>query len=217
MKFDTRAPVAGLVRVACVEGDQIAYSKVEASLLAHSAKFSVQRYHTGSQAVSTLPLTRPDVVLVNSQLSDISGIEFAKRLSRLAPKLHIVMYGLQKEFRDVLLALTAGASGCVVTPCANADLLNAVRHGGFGLPFLCRRSLMCLINGLRNCDKSPNRELSWREHEVMAALIEKHSDKGVAEALHISPNTVRVHVAHLLQKLRATNRGHAIRRYLGLE
>lgn len=206
-----------IVRIACVESDEVAYWRTEQSLRAFLPAQSVERYDSGLGAVSGVPSNKPDMVLINSELSDISGLECTKRLNRLVPTLHIIVCSSRDNFHEVFLALAAGASGYMVTPARSADLVNAVRDAEDGLPFLCGRSLASIINGLRNCGKSLYGELSRREHEVMASLMEDCSNKGVADALHISANTARVHITHLLKKLHVTDRKKAIRRFLGVE
>ena len=206
------------MRVACIEPDTTAYSLIQHALASSSPSCSLERYWSGSQALSAFHSTRPNVFLINSDLPDIPGTECTHRLKRLAPELYIVVCSSRTGFHDVLSTLASGASGYVVAPPAKNDIVDAVRNGAKGIPFLCKRTLAAIVNVLHASGSTIfSRSLSLREQEVMACLLVEGSDKGIAERLHIAPKTVHVHVKSLLKKMQVHDRTKAVRRYWGLE
>jgi two-component system nitrate/nitrite response regulator NarL len=153
---------------------------------------------------------------MSSELPDIPGVECTCRLKRLVPEIHIVMCSSRTSFHDVSHALASGASGYLVAPAADDEIIDAVKRGEIGVPFLSNRAVAAIVKGLQDSgSRLCSSSLSIREHQVMLCLLAGKSDKAIADSLNISTNTARVHMRHLLRKMQAHCRTEAIQRYLG--
>ena len=127
------------------------------------------------------------------------------------------MRSVSSDFYHLFLALVAGASGYLVAPVADADLLAAVHQAQHRLPFLCRRAQATMVEAVHKCgSRLQLQRLSSREQQVIASMLGEGSDKAIGESLHISTNTAHVHVRHILKKLHTHSRLEAIRLLLGL-
>jgi DNA-binding NarL/FixJ family response regulator len=165
----------------------------------------------GAQAVRVAPAARPDVVILDLRLPDLSGVEVARRLIAADPAIRVLMLSAGGEQQDVLDALTAGALGYLVKSAKPAELVEAVARTAAGDPvFTVGLSGLVLGDYPRFAAASappvdPPR-LTGRETEVLRLVAQGLSYKQIAERLVISHRTVQNHVQNTLGKLQLHNR-----------
>jgi DNA-binding NarL/FixJ family response regulator len=165
----------------------------------------------GAQAVRVAPAARPDVVILDLRLPDLSGVEVARRLIAADPAIRVLMLSASGEQQDVLDALTAGALGYLVKSAKPAELVEAVARTATGDPvFTVGLSGLVLGDYPRFAAASappvdPPR-LTGRETEVLRLVAQGLSYKQIAERLVISHRTVQNHVQNTLGKLQLHNR-----------
>ncbi len=172
----------------------------------------------GREAMDVVLRERPDVVLMDIRMPEVDGVEATRQLTadpRLSTTrvLILTMFDLDEY---VFAALRAGASGFLLKDTLPEDLLAAVRvvAGGEALlsPGITRR---LVEEFLRRPDRAlapvPGLDLlTEREREVLQSLARGQSNAEIAEALFISPATVKTHVSHLLTKLDARDRAQLV-------
>jgi DNA-binding NarL/FixJ family response regulator len=163
---------------------------------------------TGAEAVRLATELRPDVVLLDPELSDADGIAIAELLRHRLPDTRVVILTASNEPSLVGRATAAGASGFLTKDGALGDVLNAVHtaHGG-GMTV----STDILARLLRStAPVTPGGGLTAREHEVLVLMAAGHDARAIARRLGISVHTCRGHVKAVLAKLGAHSQLEAV-------
>ena len=172
--------------------------------------------HDCRGAVEKATALRPDVVLMDLNLPDGSGVDAARQILATSPETGILVITMSADDDAVVAAMRAGARGYVVKGAGRADLLHAVATvaagGAVFSPAVAAR-LGGWFNGLA---AQPGREvfpqLSEREREVLDLVARGFDNRRIARELFLSEKTVRNHVSILLGKLEAADRAEAIAR-----
>ncbi|MFF3851519.1 response regulator [Micromonospora sp. NPDC002575] len=176
----------------------------------------------GRQAVRVAPAARPDLVVLDLQLPDISGVEVIRGLRAALPEVRVLMLSASGEQQSVLDAVKAGATGYLVKSAAPAEFLDAVRRTAAGEPVFTPGLAGLVLGEFRRLAgaggaaatrgaASAGRHadaprLTDRETEVLRLVAKGLSYKQIAERLGLSHRTVQNHVQNTLGKLQLHNR-----------
>ncbi|BCJ60419.1 response regulator [Micromonospora endophytica] len=168
----------------------------------------------GRQAVRVVAAARPDVVVLDLQLPDISGVEVIRGLRAAQPEVRVLMLSASGEQQEVLDAVKAGATGYLLKSAAQAEFLAAVRRTAAGEPVFTPGLAGLVLGEYRRLAASGQRapaeevapRLTERETEVLRLVAKGMSYKQIAERLALSHRTVQNHVQHTLGKLQLHNR-----------
>lgn len=206
-----------VIRVAVVEDDDSTRESLIALIDQAPGFRCVSSWATGNDALRNLPSSRPDVVLMDIRLPDLSGIECTRRLKTELPQVQFVMLTVFEDDKPVFEALSAGATGYILKRTPPAELLNAianVRAGGSPMSSQIARKV---VRSFRNVvgDAPDHPPLSPRENQILSLLSEGYRYKEVADRLTISIDTVRGHVRRIYEKLQVHSRTEAVVRYYG--
>jgi DNA-binding NarL/FixJ family response regulator len=170
----------------------------------------------GAAALSMIRRTRPDVVLMDIRMPGTDGIE-ATRQIRADPDCRDSVVLILTTFdtdEDVLEALRAGADGFLLKAAGPLRLRSAVRAAADGEPVFSpavARQVMAHAAAAAPPKPDPRLErLTAREREVLSALAQGEDNTTVAQAMRLSPETVRTYVSRLLAKLGATSRAQLV-------
>ena len=173
---------------------------------------------TADEAIRQIPLLKPDVVLMDINLSSQeSGIDCVKALKRRVPGTNFMMCTVYEEDEKIFEALSAGASGYILKKTPPSRLVEAIRElyeGGAPMSSQIARKVVAAFQG-RPTGTGELEELSNREREILEQLAKGLMYKEIAAALFISAETVRKHVYHIYEKLHVTNRVEAVNKYFG--
>ncbi|NLP62788.1 two-component system response regulator NarL [Paraburkholderia sacchari] len=167
---------------------------------------------SGREGVAMALELQPDVMLVDLNMPEMSGIETIALLRDQGVKARLVMLTVSDNERDVVAALRAGAHGYLLKDmepeelCAN---LEKVLKGTAVLSEAATGNLVQALSGSQSFRASETL-LSAREQEVLDYLVEGLCNKAIARKLDISVGTVKVHVKHLLHKLDLHSRLEAV-------
>jgi len=170
----------------------------------------------GGQAVRVAAATRPDVVVLDLQLPDLSGVEVIQGLLSSHPAVRILMLSASGEQQDVLDAVKAGASGYLVKSAGRAEFLEAVRRTAAGDAVFTPGLAGLVLGEYRRLATTPapagdTPRLTDRETEVLRLVAKGLSYKQIAERLVVSHRTVQNHVQNTLNKLQLHNRVELVR------
>lgn len=171
----------------------------------------------GRQAVRVATAARPDVVVLDLQLPDISGVEVILGLRAALPDVRVLMLSASGEQQSVLDAVKAGATGYLVKSTAPAEFLDAVRRTAAGDPVFTPGLAGLVLGEYRRLAAGPVAEprdgtepgaprLTDRETEVLRLVAKGMSYKQIAQRLGLSHRTVQNHVQNTLGKLHLHNR-----------
>lgn len=167
-----------------------------------------------SEARERIIETHPDLVLLDLNLPDGSGLELLPFCRELSPPVRCLVLTSSDDTQDISTAVEAGAAGYLLKDSSPDLLLKAVKDVLAGGNYLSARAAGALLNGMRNSKKeSPDPVsalLSPREKEILHYLGEGASNPQIAGALLIAESTLRTHLQHILKKLELNNRSQAV-------
>ncbi|MEZ5040832.1 MAG: response regulator transcription factor [Saprospiraceae bacterium] len=167
-------------------------------------------YPNAHSALEHLNEHKTDVVLVDAQLNEISGVECVKMLKREIPTIDLIMLSSNLDDDEMIFqAFKAGACGFLPKDIFPSDLLEAIqeaKNGGAPMPREIARKLV----GSFSQQQSQAEVFSKREMDVLDLLCEGNSYKEMAEKLFVSPNTIRFHLKNIYKKLDVGSRHEAV-------
>lgn len=175
----------------------------------------VSTFASGEAALAHLPENWPDVILMDINMSGMSGIECARRLKAVRPEVQVVMLTVYEDPDQIFAALAAGATGYLLKRLTPARLLDAIRqvHEG-GSPMsqsIARKVLASFRKPIANpADIS---KLTPREEMVLDCLAAGFTYQKTAQKLKISLDSVRTYVRRIYEKLHVHSRTEAVAKY----
>jgi DNA-binding NarL/FixJ family response regulator len=168
---------------------------------------------SGEEAVELAAALSPDVVIMDLKLPGISGADATRRLLAAEPELSVLVLTVSAEGEDIDDALAAGARGYLLKDASARELVAGVRAVAAGEAALSPAVASRLVASLRDARRARDAsvsgvpaDLSARELEVLRLMSEGLENTQIAEALYISPETVKDHVSNILLKLGVENR-----------
>ena len=168
----------------------------------------------GVQALRIAGSVRPDVVVLDLQLPDVSGVDVTRGLLAANPDIRVLILSASGEHRDVLDAVKAGATGYMVKSASRAELIDAVRRTESGDAVFSPGLAGLVLGEFRRLAVSPDPDtprLTDREAEILRMVGIGLSYKQIAERLVLSHRTVQNHVQNTLNKLQLHNRVDLVR------
>ncbi len=158
----------------------------------------------GREAVDKFIAHPPDIALIELRLPNMDGVEVVMAICEKLPAARLVIFTTCKGEEDIYRAVKAGAFGYLLkeTPLDEVvECIRAVSRGARWIP-----PGVAAMLGKRVADRA----LTARELEVIRALTSGKSNKEIGTLLDISEATVKVHITHILEKLKVTGRTEAI-------
>ena len=196
------------IKVMIVDDHPIVRDGLKSMLLAFDDLQLVGEAGDGNEALTQCGQTQPDVILMDMVMPGMDGIAATRAILELCPQKKIIMLTSFVEDSAVQNALEAGATGYLLKNVAINTLADAIRSAYAGQPVLSPEATTALIRG-KTGPLKPGRDLTEREREVLALIVQGLSNEEIAERLVISHATARHHVSACLQKLGAANRAQA--------
>ncbi len=169
----------------------------------------------GQAAVEAALHLRPDLVLLDITMPQMSGLGALRLIKAKLPETQVVMLTVSDDNADLFAAIESGAVGYLLKDL-NADeffeMLDGLQRGEAAMT---RQTTTRLMKGF--ADRSHQRaglaeSLTQREIELLRLVAEGMSNKAIAQTLSISENTVKYHIRNILQKLGVQNRTAAVTR-----
>ena len=172
---------------------------------------------TGLEAVESANEHQPDVILIDPELSECSGIETMQRIHERLPKTSIIVLTCSELNADFLSAVKAGAKSYISKDISIENLIKTVTLVAEGevivSPPIAARVLEEL-NFLEELHKDAAKVdvtlLSKREQSVLSLVAQGFTNREIATTLSISEHTVKVHLRNVMEKLHAHTRQHAV-------
>ncbi len=166
---------------------------------------------SGQEAVKHALENKVDVVLLDVRMPDGDGLNALGRIKLDKPDLPILMFSYSDNPTYVARAAALGASGYLLKGCTRDELVNAIKAAAAGESTFTRDGLRRVTAAMATPRLTANVEaaLTHREGEVLRQMACGLTNKQIAEALHISYETVKEHVQHILGKIGVTDRTQA--------
>jgi len=166
---------------------------------------------TAEEALKLIPAHQPEIVLMDIQLPNLSGIECTARLKQLLPAVQIMMVTVYEDTERIFKALRAGACGYLLKRCTPEELIAAVREVREGGAPMSREIARKVIASFQEPLQAAAEveELSPREREILELLASGFPNKEIANRLSLTDGTVRWHLRHVYHKLHVRSRTEA--------
>lgn len=167
---------------------------------------------SGQEAIRKTEILEPDVILMDLVMANGDGLAATQHLKQSKPKTKIIILSTFKKEEDVRAVMAAGADGYLLKDADGEALIQAiqdVQHGDMPIHSSVARYLINPPPTRPDRSNGYPCPLTKREKEVLELVAMGLSNKAVAEALSLSPGTVKIHVSNILGKLHATSRTEA--------
>lgn len=209
------------VRVMIVEDDFGTLERFAAAVSGDTRMKVVEKVLCGRDAISRMAAARPDVLLVDLGLPDVSGIEVIRQAARTQPRCDVMVITVFGDEHNVLASIEAGATGYVLKDYSDADLVESIvelREGGAPMtPAIARM----VLRRMQARDAQPEQEsiaamsdalLTAREIDVLSLLARGYTYSEIGEQLGISRHTVTSHIKNSYRKLTVHSGAAAVTR-----
>lgn len=156
-----------------------------------------------AQALQCVRHGKPDVIILDLNLEDASGLESAQRMRRACPEIPILVLSLHGEDAFALRVLQLGAAGYLNKDRAAEEIVHAVEKILSGGRYITASLAERLAEGVlgKSGDKAPHETLSAQEYRVLLLLADGRSVGEIAEAMNLSSKTVSTYRTRILDKL----------------
>jgi DNA-binding NarL/FixJ family response regulator len=188
-----------MISVAIVDDERELCESIAAFVNGSSGFQCLNTYHSAKAALEHLPTEKPDVVLMDINMTGMNGVECVRRLKGLMPELKIMMLTVYEDSDQIFQALSAGASGYMLKRSTPAKLI-------------ARKVVASFQKSGQVREEKAN--LSPREQMVLESMAKGLTYKQTADQLEISIDTVRTHVRRIYEKLHVKSNTEAVAKYL---
>jgi len=181
----------------------VAFLKVKADLEL------VGEASNGQEAIDLCEQAQPDVILMDLVMPEMDGTTATRIIRQRWPHVQVIALTSFQEKELVRDVLHAGAISYLLKNVSVDDLTEAIRAAHAGRSTLAPEAVQALIQ-LDSQEPAPGEDLTPREREVLALMVEGLNNPDIAERLSVSRSTARAHVSNILSKLGVSNRAEAI-------
>ncbi|MFL5592477.1 MAG: response regulator [Ktedonobacteraceae bacterium] len=174
----------------------------------------------GREALALCRRLQPDLALIDVRMPEMDGLATCRSIKQECPATSVILITVYEKSEYLIEALKAGAAGFVLKDITQPELITSVRR------VLRRESLLnseVVVRLLGHLDGETSsredllpKQLSEREYEVLRLLAQGKTNPEIAQQLTISVGTVKIHVEHILAKLRVSDRTQAAVRAIEL-
>jgi DNA-binding NarL/FixJ family response regulator len=205
---------SALVRVMLADDHPIFREGIR-SLLTRSGQFTVIAEATnGAEAIAAAAALRPDVVVMDLEMPEVSGIEATRAIVDHDHRIGILVLTMYEDDASVFAAMRAGARGYLLKSADPARMTRAIASVADGdaifSPSIAERISSYFIDNASDRPPATFPELTDREREVLDLIAAGRNNQAIARQLYIAPKTVRNHVTSIFAKLQVVDRAEAI-------
>ena len=163
----------------------------------------------GQAAIQLCAKLQPDVILMDMVMPDMNGAAATRAVRQQFPNVQVIALTSFKEEELVKSALEAGAIGYLLKDVSADELVRAIRSAHAGRATLSPEAAQALVHAASQ-PPTPGNDLTEREREVLALIIEGLNNTQIAGKLTVSSSTVKSHVSNILSKLGVASRTEAV-------
>ena len=164
---------------------------------------------SGAAAITLCAEVAPDVILMDMVMPDMNGAAATRAIRQQYPHVQVIALTSFKEGDLVKNALEAGAIGYLLKDISADELVDAIRAAHAGRATLSPEAAQALVETTSH-PPAPGLDLTERELEVLALMVEGLNNTQIASRLTVSPSTIKSHVSNILSKLGVASRTEAV-------
>jgi DNA-binding NarL/FixJ family response regulator len=191
------------ISIVVVEDQYFFRLALRTTLEAHPDLRIVAEAENASEALTLCKAHKPDVAVVDLRLPGLSGFDLIAQLHRDLPSTRVLVLSNYEGSEDVHRALSAGALAYLTKDASAEELVKGI------LSVHSNRRFLSKAVGALLAERLTGSELTDRELDVLRLLVKGASNKEIGAQLGIAENTVRIHMAHILDKLGVADRTQA--------
>jgi len=209
-----------MITVGIVEDNRELRSSLQRMVDAAPGHRCVCACDSAEDAFRVVPAARPQVLLMDIHLPFRSGIECTRRLCDSCPDTRVLILSVYEDSRNVLNALKAGACGYLLKFSSSQEILKAiaeVKEGGLPLSTQIARKVVAFFREPPKTPVPSEDSLSEREEEVLGFLSKGFTELEIADKVHVSINTIKMHRKHIYRKLHVRSRTEMLLRLPDLQ
>lgn len=205
------------IRIVLVDDHAVLRAGLTALLNAEADMEVVGEAGDGIASLQVVADRRPDVVLLDINMPQMSGLDALAQLRQVAPQSRILVLTMHDDQTYLRQVLAQGGAGYVLKQAADSELLTAIRtvyHGGAFLHPAHAQALLSPNTTSTGPQATTNGDLallSEREVEVLTLIALGHSNKEIAELLYLSVKTVETYKMRIMEKLDLNSRAALVR------
>ncbi len=199
------------IKVTLVDDHQLVRDGIRALLSGLDDIEVITEASDAKSILEKLKLIKPDVMIVDISLSEMSGIELTKIITTEYPTIKVIVLSMYTNQEFIFNAIKAGAKGYLPKNITREELLDAIREVYKGNEYFSKDVSNIILKSYLKQVKDPERfdslqdeKLTNRELEILRFVAEGYSNQLVADKLFISVRTVESHKNHIMQKLELT-------------
>ena len=198
-----------IIRVLSVDDHELVRRGIRSSLRPYNDLEFVGEAGSGQDALALCAELNPDVVLMDMFLNgEMDGVAATRAIREQFPQIQIIALSSFHDRKMVQRAMQAGAIGYLVKAISGDELAEAIRLAHSGRPAMAPEAMDALLQ-TPEPEPGPDFELTAREREVLALLVDGYSNAEIAARLVITVAAVKYHVSNILSKMGVTNRTEA--------
>jgi DNA-binding NarL/FixJ family response regulator len=200
-----------MTKIAIVEDNKVIRESLMEFIHADPECRCVCACATAEEALKVIPKHEPEIVLMDIQLPNMSGIDCLAQLKQLLPSVHIIMVTVYEDTERIFKALRMGACGYLLKRCAPEELIAAIREVRQGGAPMSREIARKVIASFQEplATAVEVEDLTAREREILELLANGFPNKQIADRLGLTDGTVRWHLRHVYNKLHVRSRTEA--------
>lgn len=202
-------PETKRIRVMIVDDHAVVRSGLSAFLSVYPDLEMVGEAESGEDAMARIGLLKPDVILMDLMMPGMDGVQTTRAVKQKYPQVQIVALTSFKEENMVQGALQAGAMGYLLKNVSATELSSAIRSAYARRMTLSSEAAEVLVQAATQTIPASD-DLTEREREVLALMVEGLNNSEIAERLVVSQSTVKFHIANIFAKLGVDNRVGAV-------
>ncbi len=199
------------IKVALVEDHQLVRDGIRSLLNNTQTIEVVAESDSARKMLSMLESIKPDVMLVDISLPEMSGIELARTITTNHPEIRVIILSMHTEQEYIFNSLRSGAKGYLHKSISREELIEAIEQVYQGNEYFSKevsgiilKSYLKQIKNPERADEYEDKKLTAREHEILRMVAQGYSNQLIADKLFISVRTVESHKNHIMQKLELT-------------
>jgi len=198
------------IRVLITDDHAVVRNGLASFLMAFDEFELVGEAKNGEHALHLCDQFLPDIVLMDLVMPVMDGATATRLIREKHPSIQIIALTSFKERDLVQSAIQSGAIGYLMKDISSEELAKAIHMAMAGKPTLAPEAAEVLIQATREPEFKPGIDLTEREREILALMVEGCNNQQIAERLVVGVSTVKSHVSHVLSKLGVATRTEAV-------